>query len=378
MQFRDLKSQYLALKDEMDAAIEKVLVSADFIAGDEIAELERDLAEYTGVKHCVACANGTDALTLALKAWKVGQGDAVVVPDHTFFASAEAVAAVGATPVFADVLEDTFNVDPESIERVIQAVLAEGKLNLKALVVVDLFGLPAEYNRIRAIADKYHLYILEDCAQGFGSTCYGKRAGSFGDIATTSFFPAKPLGCYGDGGAVFTDNDEWAELLRSLRVHGKGNDKYDNVRIGMNSRLDTIQAAVLQVKFKAFKKYELDDVNAVAARYTEALKDYVKVPIIPEGYTSSWASYNILLKDEKERNEVRKYLEENGVPTMIYYPKGMHQQKVFEGCKLYGETLSVTEDICRRILAIPASPYLTEEDQQKIILLIQEKTGVYA
>lgn len=378
MQFRDLKSQYRALKEQMDAAIERVLESSDYIAGDQIEELEQELADYAGVKYCVTCGNGTDALTLALKAWGVGAGDAVFVPDHTFFSSAESVAFVGATPVFADVSEDTFNIDTESLERVIQAVLEEGKLKPRAIVAVDLYGLPADYDRIREIADRYRLYVLEDSAQGFGSTYHGKRAGSFGDISTTSFFPAKPLGCYGDGGAVFTDNEEWAALIRSMRVHGKGSDKYDNVRIGMNSRLDTIQAAVVQVKLKAFQEYELWDVNAVAARYSDALKDCVKVPFVPEGYTSSWASYNILFKDGAERDQVREYLKENGIPTMIYYPKALHQQTVFSDCHLYGESLSTATDVCSRTLALPVSPYLSLEDQQRIIRLIRKKTGADA
>lgn len=374
MQFRDLISQYQVLKPQMDAAIERVLRDADFIAGDEIPVLEKELAEYIGVKHCAGCGNGTDALTLALLAWGVGPGDAVFVPDHTFFASAETSAVVGATPVFVDVLEDTFNIDPEHLEKMIQKVLAEGKLKPRVIVAVDLFGLPADYARIRPIADKYGLFILEDCAQGFGSTYHGRRAGSFGDIATTSFFPAKPLGCYGDGGAVFTDNEEWDELVRSYRVHGKGVDKYDNVRIGLNSRLDTVQAAVLLVKFQAFQEHELRDVNEVAQRYTEGLRDLVKVPLVPEGLTSSWASYNILLKDRQERDGLRAYLKESGIPTMIYYPKAMHQQKVFAGAELYGETYPVSTGICERVLAIPASPYLSEEDQGRIIGLIREKT----
>ncbi len=378
MQFRDLKSQYHTLKKQMDAAIDRVLDSSDYIAGDQIDELEQELAEYVGVKYCITCGNGTDALTLALKAWGIGPGDAVFVPDHTFFSSAESVAFVGATPVFTDVSEETYNMDTDSLERVICAVQKEGRLIPKAIVAVDLYGLPADYDQIKKIARKYQLYILEDSAQGFGSTYHGKRAGSFGDISTTSFFPAKPLGCYGDGGAVFTDNAEWASLIRSMRVHGKGNDKYDNVRIGMNSRLDTIQAAVVQVKLKAFKEYELRDVNEVAARYTKELKDYVKVPLVPEGYTSSWASYNILFKNTEERDRVREYLKDNGVPTMIYYPKGLHQQIVFSECNLYGERLTVTTDICKRILAIPVSPYLSLEDQQKIIRLICEKTGADA
>ncbi len=373
MQFRDLKRQYQALKPGIDEAVSQVLEDSSYISGRQVEELEEALAEYVGMKHCISCGNGTDALTLALMAWNIGEGDAVFVPDFTFFASAETVAFQGATPVFTDILEDTFNMDPDSLERVIQAVQAEGKLTPRAVVTVDLFGLPADYGRIRAIADKYGLYILEDAAQGFGGTYYGRRAGSFGDIAATSFFPAKPLGCYGDGGAVFTNQDEWAALLKSYRVHGKGSDKYDNVRVGINSRLDTIQAAVLQVKLKAFKDYELADTDATAAKYTEGLKDCVKVPVIPEGLSSGWAQYSILLKDEKERGEVQSYLKENGVPSMIYYQRGMHQQTAFKGYHCYGEQFPVTLSVCSRVLSLPLCPYLTDEDQQKVIRLIREK-----
>ena len=282
MQFRDLKKQYQILKEQIDAAVLRVMTDANFISGKQVSELEAQLAEYVGVKHCIACANGTDALTLALMAWGVGEGDAVFVPDFTFFASAETVAYEGATPVFVDVEQSSFNVSPASLELAIEAILKEGKLKPKAVVCVDLFGQPADYISVRKIADKYGLVILEDAAQGFGGRIGDKVACSFGDIATTSFFPAKPLGCYGDGGAVFTDNDEWAELIRSFRIHGKGADKYDNIRIGMNSRLDTIQAAVLQVKLQAFREYELDAVNKVAERYTDALKDLVRTPQVQD------------------------------------------------------------------------------------------------
>lgn len=378
MQFRDLKKQYEVLKEEMDTAISQVFTESGFISGRQVTELEETLAAYVGVRHCITCANGTDALTLALMAWGIKEGDAVFVPDFTFFSSAETVAYEGAVPVFTDILEGTFNMDPDSLERVIQAVLAEGKLKPRAIVAVDLFGLPAEYDRIRAIADRYGLYILEDAAQGFGGTYRGRRSGSFGDISTTSFFPAKPLGCYGDGGAVFTDSDEWAELIRSYRVHGKGSDKYDNVRIGMNSRLDTLQAAVLQVKFRAFTEYELADTDALAAAYAEGLNGFVKIPTIPEGLSSGWAQYSILLKNREERDEVQVYLKENGVPSMIYYQRGMHTQTAFSGCCLYEETFPVTNDVCSRVLALPMSPYLTREDQKKIIRLIREKTGADA
>ncbi len=300
------------------------------------------------------------------------------VPDFTFFSSAETVAYEGATPVFTDIQEDTFNMDPDSLERAIEAVLAEGRLRPRVIVTVDLFGLPADYDRIRTIADRYHMYILEDAAQGFGGSLHGRRAGAFGDISTTSFFPAKPLGCYGDGGAVFTDHEEWAGLLRSYRIHGKGSDKYDNVRIGMNSRLDTLQAAVLQVKLAAFRDYELKDVNRIASVYEEGLKDCVKVPKLPEGYGSGWAQYSILLKDEEERNTLQAWLKEHEVPSMIYYPRGMHQQTAFAGQNLYGEAFSVTTEVCSRILALPISPYLTEADQQKVIRLIREKLGAGA
>ena len=284
MEFRDLKKQYQELKPQIDAAMKRVCQTADFISGTEVKELEYMLAEYTGVKHCITCANGTDALTLALMAWNIGRGDAVFVPDFTFFASGETVAYEGAVPVFVDVEEDTFNMSPDSLKKAVRKVKEEGKLVPRAILAVDLFGQPADYSQLRSIAKEYELLILEDGAQGFGGQIGKKKACSFGDISTTSFFPAKPLGCYGDGGAVFTDNDEWAALMRSYRIHGKGEDKYDNVCIGVNSRLDTIQAAVLNVKLEAFRKYELEAVNYVAEKYTKELKDIVKTPHVKDGY----------------------------------------------------------------------------------------------
>lgn len=371
MQFRDLKKQYEVLRNRIDPAVTRVMTDSNYISGRQVSELEEALAEYVGVKHCITCANGTDALSLALEAWNIGPGDAVFVPDFTFFASGETVAFEGATPIFVDILEDTFNMNPESLKKAIDTVKAEGKLTPKAVVTVDLFGQPADYDKILPIVKENNLLLLEDGAQGFGGDIRGKRACSFGDIATTSFFPAKPLGCYGDGGAIFTDNDEWAALIRSLRIHGKGEDKYDNVRVGMNSRLDTIQAAVLQVKFEAFKKYELTDVNKVAKRYDELLSGHVKTPTVLTGFLSSWAQYSILLKDKAERDLVQARLKEEGIPSMIYYPKGMHSQKAFAELDCVKADLSVTEGVCDRVLALPLHPYMTESDQDRVVEVIK-------
>ena len=372
MQFRDLKSQYQALKPQMDEAIQEVLDSSDYIAGDQVEELEKELAEYVGVKNCVSCGNGTDALVLALKAWGIGAGDAVFVPDHTFFSSAESVAFVGATPVFADVHEDTFNVDVESMERGIQAVIKEGKLKPKAMVVVDLFGLPADYDKVLALAEKYGLYVLEDCAQGFGSTYHGKKAGTFGHIATTSFFPAKPLGCYGDGGAIFTDNDEWAALLRSMRVHGKGSSKYDNVRLGMNSRLDTIQAAVLLPKLKALGDYEIDQRQTVVGRYNDAFVGKLQTPFVADGCVSAWAQYAVLAKDSEARDKVIAHLKEKNIPSMVYYPTPQHALPVFRNEPHYGESFQNADDYCARTFSLPMHPYLEEAEQQEVIDAVLE------
>ena len=382
MEFRDLKKQYQVLRGDIDRAVLDVMASGAYIMGPQVKELEKQLAEYVGVKHCLTCANGTDALTLALKAWGIGPGDAVFVPDFTFFSSAEVVSLEGATPVFVDVLEETFNMDAADLERAVKQVLADGRLQPRVIVAVDLFGLPADYEAIRAVADKYGLLILEDGAQGFGSSVIPSeakesRACSFGDISTTSFFPAKPVGCYGDGGAVFTDNDEWASLIESYRVHGKGQFKYDNVRIGLNSRLDTVQAAILQVKLKAFIDYELDAVNAAAERYTSLLGDVVATPVIPAGYRSSWAQYTIRLKDRTQRDGLQAHLKSLGIPSMVYYPKPMHLQTAFaDSFAALGMTKAchseeaesrrrnlcpVATSLCDRVLSLPMHPYLTEE-----------------
>lgn len=366
MEFRDLKTQYAILKPQIDGAINKVLANTNFISGNQVRELEEQLAEYVGVKHCITCGNGTDALELALMAWNIGKDDAVFVPDFTFFATGEAPANRGATPVFVDVERDTFNISPEALEKAIQEVIDEGKLIPKAVIAVDLFGLPADYIRIRKIAEKYDLYLLEDGAQGFGGAIDGKKACSFGDIATTSFFPAKPLGCYGDGGAVFTDNDEWAAWIRSLCVHGKGQDKYDNIRLGRNSRLDTIQAAILSVKLKQFCSEELDQVNQVAKWYNVLLDGVVKNPVVPQRFYSSWAQYTVICKDALERQQFQEKLKKEGIPSMIYYAKEMHEQKAFRNIGKVSGKCEMATYLKDRVLSLPMHPYLSEEQVKQI------------
>ncbi len=372
MQFRDLKTQYNVLKDEMDKAILDVVASSAFVMGPKIKEMETAFAEYVGVKHCIACNSGTDALLLALKAWDVKPGDAVFVPSFTFFASAEVIAMQGATPVFVDVDKDTFNMDVDDLQRKIEQTIKAGKLTPRVVIAVDLFGLPADFKAIREVADKYGLYVLEDGAQGFGGRIGDREACTFGDISTTSFFPAKPVGCYGDGGAVFTDNDVWAELMESYHIHGKGSDRYDNVRIGMNSRLDSIQAAILMVKLKAFKEYELVDVNKVAVRYTEKLKDVVKTPIVPEGFYSSWAQYTLQVKDKEVRAGLQAALKALDIPTAIYYPIPMHRQTSFSYLNLDDNRCPISDQLADTVISLPIHPYLSETDQDRICAAVRD------
>ena len=368
MEFRDLKKQYEVLKPQIDAAIADVVTSSHFISGPQVAALEKKLAAYVGVKHCITCGNGTDALTLALMAWNVGAGDAVFVPDFTFFSSGECPAYEGATPIFVDVDPHTYNMDPDKLRQAIEQVRAEGNLTPKAVVSVDLFGQPADYDRILPLCKRYGLLLLEDGAQGFGGSLHGKRACSFGDIGTTSFFPAKPLGCYGDGGAIFTDNDDWAALIRSLAVHGKsGQDKYNNIRLGMNSRLDTLQAAVLDVKFEAFRMHELEEVNRAAAWYTEALQGSgLVLPEVRPGFVSSWAQYTVQLPQGTDRTAVQAELKEKGIPSMVYYAKPMHHQGAFANTRSAQADCPVTERLCETVLSLPLHPYMTEQQVQKI------------
>lgn len=362
MEFRDLKRQYNVLKEEIDAAMIDVAASSAYIMGPSVKALEKSLADYTGTRHCITCANGTDALTIALKVWGIGSGDAVFVPDFTFFSSAEVVSLEGAVPVFVDVDEKTFNLNPDDLECKIQRTLKEGKLTPRVIIGVDLFGLPAPWPRIKEIAERYGLLTLEDGAQGFGGEINSRKACSFGDISTTSFFPAKPLGCYGDGGAIFTDNAEWAALADSYRVHGKGSYKYDNVRIGLNSRLDTIQAAILAVKLRAFEQTELRAVNVAAAKYDERLRGIVAIPEIPEGYLSSFAQYTIRLHDSAERDALKAFLSERGIPAMIYYPRTMHDQTAYASMRREGVDCPVAAKLCETVLSLPIHPYITDEE----------------
>lgn len=372
MEFRDLKAQYRKYKQEIDDAIHEVIMNANFIGGKRVNELETKLADYVGVKHCISCANGTEALSLVMLAWNIKEGDAVFVPDFTFFSTGEIVSFNGATPIFVDVDRDTFNIDVIELEKAIQNTIKEEKLTPKVVIPVDLFGLPANHYEIGKIAKKYKLLVLEDGAQGFGGNINGKRACSFGDAATTSFFPAKPLGCYGDGGAIFTNDDGLAKLINSLKVHGKGDNKYDNVRIGVNSRLDTIQAAVLYVKLTALIDHELNDVNMVYRLYTDRLRGIVETPVIPEGYLSSFAQYTIKLNSKEQREGLRAKLKDQGIPSMVYYVKPMHKQGAFSNLEYDNDDFKVTNELSEIVLSLPMHPYMSEEDVTKVCEVIKE------
>lgn len=376
IEFRDLKRQYAHIKAKVDTNIQNVIDNSHYINGSEVKELEKRLVDYTGRKHCITCANGTDAISIALFSAGIGNGDAVFVPDFTFFSSGECPATCGATPIFVDVRKDTYNIDADSLVSAIEKVSGEGKLVPKAVIAVDLFGQPFDYEKLSAICEKYNLLLLEDAAQGFGGsyTCSDgtkKMAGSLGKISTTSFFPAKPLGCYGDGGAIFTDDDELAIACRSIAVHGKDmthpddpNAKYNNARLGMNSRLDTLQAGVLLAKFDTFRDEELEAVNKIANKYTQLLSEIgdLTIPIIADNCFSSWAQYTIQLPESANRANIQKTLKEDGIPTNIYYPKPMHTQGAFEGTRSSISECLTTEELCKTVLCLPIHPYLKEEE----------------
>ena len=373
MQFIDLKAQYEALKAEINENIQAVLEDGRYIGGPHVKQLEEKLAAYVGRKYCISCANGTDALQIAYMVYGIGEGDAVFCPDITFISSTEPSKMLGATSVFCDIQPDTYNLCPESLERQIKAVLAEGKLTPKAVVAVDILGNPCDYDAIIPICEKYGLILIEDAAQSFGATYKGRKCCSFGQIATTSFFPAKPLGCYGDGGAIFVDDEELANVIRSVCVHGKGpRGKYDNIRVGVNSRLDTIQAAILLPKFKALTDYEIDNRQTVADRYNAAFENYFTTPCVQTDCQSVYAQYAILAKDTETRDRVVAHLTEKKIPNMIYYPTPQHALPVFSEEPGYGETFEYANDYCARTLSLPMHPYLGEAEQQLIIDTVLE------
>ncbi len=365
MQFIDLTTQQIKIKEEIDSRIQSVLAHGKYIMGPEVFELEERLADYVNIKHGISCSSGTDALLLALLSLGVEPGDAVFTSSFTFIATAEVISLLGATPVFVDIDPQTFNLDPDKLEK---AIIQNRELKPKGIVTVDIFGLPCDYDRISEIANNNKLFIIEDGAQSLGGEYKGDKACSFGDIACTSFFPAKPLGCYGDGGMCFTNDDNLADVMRSLRVHGKGSDKYDNIRIGVNGRLDTLQAAILLAKFDIFPE-EIELREKAAQRYNNLLG--TSNPIIsqevPDESRSAWAQYSLLAKDEKHRTKIQADLKNKDIPSAIYYPKPLHLQTAFASLGYKEGDLPICEDYAKRIFSIPMHPYLTRGDQEKII-----------
>ncbi len=364
MDFIDLGRQYELIKDKVDSGIRSVIDSRHFIMGPEIAELEKRLAQFVGRKYCLACGSGTEALQIPLMAYGLQKTDAVFVPSFTFFASAESVNLIGATPVFVDI-DSTFNMDINSLETEIKRTLNEGKLTPKGIIPVDLFGRSANYDKILPVAEKYGLFVLEDSAQGFGGSLHGKRNGSFGDVSATSFFPAKPLGCYGDGGAIFTDDEDLYNTMKSIRVHGMGTDRYDNIRMGMNGRMDTIQAAVVLAKLDIFEN-ELEARQKVAGWYTKELKDAFIVPETDPEYYSAWAQYTLLAKDEMERTRIISGMKDKNIPVMIYYPIPLHQQTAYKNLGYGDIKLPCCESVAKRVFSVPMHPYLKKEEVKLI------------
>lgn len=376
MQFIDLQAQRRRIEPEINGAVQRVIESGRYVLGPEVGELEKQLAAWCGAKHAVSCANGTDALALALMAWQLKPGDAVFCPSFTFVATAQVVPWLGAWPVFVDILPETYNMDPASLEAAIQRVKAEGKLTPKVVIAVDLFGQPADYPAIKAICDAHGLKLISDTAQGYGCTLNGRHPTDWADIATTSFFPAKPLGCYGDGGAIVTNDTALAELIESLRVYGKvmpsdaaqrnfhHDPKYLSLRVGMNSRLDTIQAAILLEKLKIFAD-EIEKREAVAQRYTAAFAGKIRrAPKVIEGGQSVWAQYVI---EHENRDGLQAHLTANGIPSMVYYPVPIHQQDFAARFAPPAGSLPVTETASRHVLALPMHPYLPHTDQDRVI-----------
>jgi UDP-2-acetamido-2-deoxy-ribo-hexuluronate aminotransferase len=378
MQFIDLAAQQERIRERIEANIAAVLDHGKYIMGPEIQSLEEKLARYVGVKRAISCASGTDALLLALMAYDIGPGDAIFTTPFTFIATGEVISLLGATPVFVDIDPQTFNIDPSKLELAIQAIRENQETGLplprsvkplvpRGIIAVDLFGQPADYDNINAIAGRHSLFVLEDAAQSFGAEYKGNKACSLAQIGGTSFFPAKPLGCYGDGGMCFTDDDNLYEIMMSLRVHGKGTHKYDNVRIGMNGRMDTLQAAVLLAKFEIFPE-EIELRQKVARKYSQLLNQYadVQTPAVEDEMLSAWAQYSVLAKDETHRTELQDKLKDAGIPTAIYYPKPLHLQTAFKSLGYEEGDFPVSEDSSGRIFSLPMHPYLSSSDQEEI------------
>jgi dTDP-4-amino-4,6-dideoxygalactose transaminase len=385
MDFIDLAAQQRRIKEKIDANIQKVLKHGSYIMGPEIQDLEGKLAAYAGVKHAISCASGTDALLMALMAYRIGPGDAVLTTPFTFIATAEVISLLGAVPVFVDIDPDTFNISPERMADALAALDVGGttrypmpktggssKLTPRGIIAVDLFGLAADYDRINALARQHQLFVIEDAAQSFGAEYYGRKACSLADVACTSFFPAKPLGCYGDGGMCFTDDDDLANAMRSIRIHGQGGHKYENARIGINGRLDTLQAAILLAKLEIFPE-EIGLRQDVARRYTEGLSSYssLRLPIVPPGYLSVWAQYSILAADAAYREICLNRLKEAKIPSAIYYPKPLHLQGAFadRGYRIGG--FPVSESSANRIFSLPMHPYLKENEQARVLTCLR-------
>jgi dTDP-4-amino-4,6-dideoxygalactose transaminase len=369
MQFIDLAAQQSPIKDALDKRIQSVMSHGKYIMGPEVFELEKKLSQFCGCKYAITCANGTDALQLALMALKVGVGDAIFVPSFTFAATAEIIPPLGATPIFVDVNPETFNMDVDSLKRCILLAVEQG-LKPVCIIPVDLFGLPADYDAIYDVAHKHEMTVISDSAQGFGSLYKGKKSGTLGHITTTSFFPAKPLGCYGDGGAIFTDNEDWANTLSSLRFHGKGQDKYDNIRLGINSRLDTFQAAILLEKLAIYPE-EINKRLRVAENYNSLLAGVIEIPIVPNDYSSVWAQYTLKAKNSEERSQLMVYLKEQDIPTVIYYPLPLHKQSAYKSFPTDPTGCRMSELVSEQVFSIPMHPYLSLNQQKHIADVIR-------
>lgn len=371
MQFIDLHRQYNLIEDKVNKSIASVLMHKRFIMGEEVKKLEERLADYVGVKNVICCASGTDALVISMMSYDLNKDDAVFVPSFTFFASAESISLAGGTPVFVDCEENTFNMSSKSLKEAIEAVRKEGKLKPKGIIAVDLFGLPANFMEIKNIAKENNLFLIEDGAQGFGGRIGMRRACSFGDISATSFFPAKPLGCYGDGGAIFTNDDKIAEKIQSIHIHGQGKDKYDNIRLGINSRLDTMQAVILDAKLDIFDA-ELEKRNRIAQNYIDRLSGFIQTPVVPNNFFSSWAQFTLKAECEESRKIILNKLKEKEIPANIYYPIPIHLSSAYADIIDNQVDLSNTEKLAKRVFSIPMHPYLTEDEIHYICNAILE------